>query len=254
MHVFWWGETWHHRLGLSPEKIFKETSSFRWREEEQFGRLDPQQFAQQYLADAATVGTTSRKMQALLAPWREVSYCPNGIDPNLFYPQRATSGTMKVGWAGNINDACKGIHDIIMPACGKDFELIIASGNITSRDRMRDFYNQVDVFCVASTAEGQPLPPMESLACGGFQVAVNVGIIPEIIRHRENGLVVNRSVAAFRAALTWCYSNIDSIRAGAAHRAHDIHQNRNWATCTPYWRAAYDKALGRGNNAAGYAA
>lgn len=243
VHVFWWGETWHHTLGLPRERILKEVSSFRWREEAQFGPVDARGFAERYLADAGTIVTTSRKMQTIVATERSVWYTPNGVDPRIFYPENNREGPLRVGWAGNVNDACKGLKDIIMPACKGDYELLIAPGNVRSRDEMRKFYNQIDVYCVASIAEGQPMPLMESLACGCFPVTVNVGIVPEVVLHRDNGLIVERSVAAFRAALSWCNSNLDLIRQKGVERAKTIHATRNWQALAPAWRAAYQQAL-----------
>lgn len=243
IHVFWWGETWHHALKLPPARVLKEVSSFRWREESQFGLLDPKSFINRYLTDAATIVVTSQKMKDTLNSYRPVLYTPNGIDPEIFYPTGTRSGAFKVGWAGNIKDACKGIQDIIMPACHGDFQLVIAPGNITSRDVMRDFYNQIDVFCVASTAEGEPLTILEALACGCFQIAVDVGIVPEVIQPRINGFIVNRSVAAFRAALTWCHSNVATLRQRAPSIAAELHKTRSWQQTAPLWRDAYRQAL-----------
>ena len=67
---------------------------------------------------------------------------------------------------------------------------------------MARFYNSIDVICVASTAEGDPLPLVEGMACGCFPVCVDVGIVPELVQSGVNGLIVDRTPAAFRAALS----------------------------------------------------
>lgn len=239
IHVFWWGETWHQQLGLPRERIIKEVSSFRWREEAQFGHLSPQAFVERHLADAGHIVTTSRKMQDTLAPYRPILYTPNGIDPHIFYPETVPQGALQIGWSGNIKDACKGILDIIQPACAQDYPLHIASGTVGSRDEMRRFYNQLDIICIASTAEGQPLPLIEAMACGAFAVSVDVGIVPEVICHRHNGLIVDRSIAGFRAAFTWCDGNLDHLRQTRQERAALIHTTRSWESITPYWQTAY---------------
>jgi glycosyltransferase involved in cell wall biosynthesis len=243
LHVFWWGEHWHNILGFHPSRVLKEISSFRWRDEAQFGFLDATSFAARYLADAGTLVATSLKMQTIINPIRPTLYTPNGVDINLFYVEKIRSGALKVGWAGNINDQCKGITDIIIPACGTDFELVIAPGNIRDRGAMRAFYNEIDVFCIASTAEGEPLTLIEALACGCYPVTVDVGIVPELVVHRDNGLIVNRSTDAFRAALTWCNSNLEFIRMGAQVRAGRLRETRSWDRTANYWRDAYKTAL-----------
>jgi hypothetical protein len=40
-----------------------------------------------------------------------------------------------------------------------------------------------------------------------------VGIVPEIIHSGKNGLVVERSIAAFASAFEWCEQNLEMLRA-----------------------------------------
>ena len=64
-----------------------------------------------------------------------------------------------------------------------------------------------------------------------------------MIKHRDNGLIVHRSVSAFRAALSWCNSNLDLIRQRGNQRAAAARDTRSWKQTAPYWRAAYRQAL-----------
>lgn len=137
------------------------------------------------------------------------------------------SGKLRIGWAGNEKDVCKGINDILRPAAGSDFELRVAAGN-RGHHEMPEFYNSIDVICVASTAEGQPLPLIEALACGCFPVCVDVGIVPELVRHGSDGLIVNRTPAAFKAAFQWCTVNVDRVRATGLANAEEMLRTRTW--------------------------
>jgi len=48
-------------------------------------------------------------------------------------------------------------------------------------------YNAADVFIVPSLADNQPTTVQESLSCGTPVVGFNIGGIPDMIRHKENG-------------------------------------------------------------------
>ena len=48
-------------------------------------------------------------------------------------------------------------------------------------------YNAADVFVVPSLADNQPTTVVESMCCGTAVVGFNIGGIPDMISHRENG-------------------------------------------------------------------
>jgi glycosyltransferase involved in cell wall biosynthesis len=48
-------------------------------------------------------------------------------------------------------------------------------------------YNAADVFIVPSLADNQPTTVQESLCCGTPVVGFDVGGIPDMINHKENG-------------------------------------------------------------------
>ncbi|MGC4100573.1 glycosyltransferase [Ferruginibacter sp.] len=52
-------------------------------------------------------------------------------------------------------------------------------------------YNAADVFIVPSMADNQPTTVQESLCCGTPVVGFNVGGIPDMIAHKENGYLAN---------------------------------------------------------------
>jgi len=244
LYVFFWGETYHQSFGIDPQKIIKEVSSHRWALEDAYGKLDAKAMCARYLADAGSLTATSVRLQELIAPFREILLVPNGIDERTFLTQGKRAGPLVIGWAGNANDPCKGVSDILVPAAGTEFTLRIAGGDL-NHDRMREFYNSIDILCVASTAEGSPLTLLEAMACGCFPVCVDVGIVPEVVRHGENGLIVERSVAAFRAAFQWCAANTEFIRVAGSANATAIRQQRNWDMVAPAWRHALRAALGK---------
>ena len=107
---------------------------------------------------------------------------------------------------------------------------------------MPDFYNSIDVISVASTAEGDPRPLIEGMACGCFPVTTDVGIVPELVRHGENGLIVERSVKAFAEAFAWCRANVDQVRAAGRRNAELMLASRTWAHVASAWASAIARA------------
>lgn len=242
LYVFFWGETWHQRFAIDPRRVIKQVSSHRWQNEVEYGLLTPPEFAARHLADAGTVTVISRRLQRVLAPIRAVHWTPQGIEPDVFAPAAPRTGPLRIGWAGNAADVCKGLRDIIEPAAGRDFELRIADGS-QSFAAMAAFDRSVDVICVASSAEGGPLPLLEAMACGCFAVAVDVGIAPEVVQHGDSGLLVERSVEAFRAAFQWCARNLDRVRAAGLRNAEFVRRQRPWHKVARYRVAALRAAL-----------
>jgi len=121
----------------------------------------------------------------------------------------------------------KGVKDLLLPACGNNFTLLQAKGNL-STDEMVDFYNSIDVICISSIAEGTPLPLIEAMACGCFPVCCDVGIVPEIIQNEKNGLIVKRTPDAFREALNWCATHLDFIREAGLKNATLMQNEKSW--------------------------
>ena len=245
LHVFFWGETYHEKFNIPSCKVIKEISSHRWANEDFYGKISPQEMADKYLINAHHFTATSKRLFDTFKGIRDVALCPNGYDLNTFKKSKLNTGPkLQVGWAGNIKDPCKGVTDILRPATQDAFNLQIAGGTLSPQG-MSKFYNKLDVICIASTAEGEPLTLIEALACGNFPVAVDVGIVPELIIHKETGLIVERTVASFRAALYWCQQNLEFVRKAGARNASLIAQTRSWNIVAESWRLVFRNAYAK---------
>lgn len=232
IYVYFWGETYHRKFVKEPKRIIKGLSSHRWENEEKYGLLSPKEMAAQYLYDAGFVTATSKRLQELVSPYRKITYLPSGFEKKLFNYKRARKGKLVVGWAGNINDPCKGVQDILAPACKGLFDLKIAGGDL-ALGGMAEFYNSVDIIAVASTAEGEPVTLIEGMACGCFPVCTNVGIVPELVTHNKNGLIIKRTVNSFRTVFDWCNKNIDLVRERGLTNADLMLKTRTWELVAP---------------------
>ena len=246
IHVFFWGEDYYKKFKFPKSKIIKQVSSHRWQDNPMYGPLTPVEFQKKYLDDAKFVSCPSKILYDLLK-----DVCPNlfligkGYSPKKFYYKNGRAGEMSICWAGNIKDPVKGVEEILIPATKDKYNLNLASD--LKHEELLDFYNSNDIYVVSSKNEADPLPLIESMACGCFPVANYVGIAPELIRHKENGyLVKERTVEAYQEAFEWCKNNIEYIREQDKKNAHEIYETRRWEIMAQGYKKMYLECL-KGN-------
>ena len=145
--------------------------------------------------------------EALTSPLMEilpVKAIPNPIDTSLFAPrQDNTHGRRVLFVAQNVNNPMKGMNyldEAVKLLVGEDKVELIALGRdipyIDGAEEMVKLYNSVDAFILPSLSENLPNTIMEAMACGVPCVGFNVGGIPEMIDHKENGYVARLKDAA----------------------------------------------------------
>ena len=245
LHVFFWGEDYYKKFGWPKAKILKQVSSHRWQDNPKWGPCSPAEFQIKYLSDAEYVNCPSQILYNLLK-----NVCPNlffvgkGYSPDKFYYKNLRKGEMTICFAGNIKDPVKGIDEILIPAAKDKYILNLASS--FNHTELLNFYNAHDIYVVSSRNEADPLPLIESMACGCFPVANQVGIAPELIRHKENGyLVTERTVAAYQEAFAWCHEHLDYIRSQQEKIAQEIYDSRRWEIMAGGYKNMYQKCLSK---------
>jgi glycosyltransferase involved in cell wall biosynthesis/SAM-dependent methyltransferase len=243
IYVFFWGERYHRKFVSNTTKIVKEISSHRWEKEEKYGKLSPIEAYKRYMTDAFALVTTSVRLFNSFENIYPTYHYPLGVDSSMFEFKGKKPGPLKVGWAGNIHDAKKGVSDILLPACQEqNIDLQIAGGD-KSVAEMVSFYQQLDVICVAATEEGTPLPLLEAMACGCFPICTDVGVVPEVITNSDNGIIVERSVRAFSSALSWCKEHTSQVREKGHQNSDLIRKNRGWKNSALKFDAVIQQVL-----------
>lgn len=244
VHVFFWGEKYHTKYNFSSSRIIKEISSHRYEDDERFGPCTAPEMAERFLGDAETVCVTSQRLSSIFSPIRKRCYwTPNGVDTTIFSRVSERFGELVFGWAGNAQDPVKGLHDILLPACGGEVDLQLAPGNV-AREKMNDFYNGLDVFLVGSKHEGEPLTLLEAMAAGCFPICSDVGIAREVIEDGVNGIVVaSRTAEAFRTAIDWCRNHPEIVRKLGKINAGRMIESRGWDKAIPYFERLYRETL-----------
>jgi hypothetical protein len=236
---FWWRGVLHRKAG---PKVAKQVSSHRW-SQARWGSYSAQGLAGTHLNRNVAILVPSQRLEVELAPLtgsRPVLRCAKGFHPETFGDVGNRRGALAIGWAGNATAADKNLG-LLVKAWP---ELHIAGGTLTQAE-MPAFYNGVDVITCASDAEGDPRPLIEGMACGCFPVTVDVGIVPELVRHGDNGLIVERSVEAFAQAFAWCRDNVGLVRDAGRRNATEMLTSRTWAAVSRSWGDAFERAIAR---------
>lgn len=139
-----------------------------------------------------------------------------GVDEKIFYPTKdfveKPPHKYTVAYCGKKESFEKGLGDIIIPACNQaGVNLIFNTRNFTDAltpDQMREFYNQADVYIVASLMDGTPNTALEASACGLTLVSNEIGNMPELIKDSRNGfLVQERTIRRYVHRLSWMKNN-----------------------------------------------
>jgi glycosyltransferase involved in cell wall biosynthesis len=242
-----------------------------------WGRLKPSNLLHTYADDVGAIVVPSRRLLEMFRavdpgdrgdlPPRQFMLAQKGFDPDAFFDQGARTGPELVtGWAGAIESLDKHVGDLLAAdprmwlAVGTSaraiaiMEEMIEHNTMSfprslSYDEMPGFYNGIDVIAIASDAEGDPRPLIEGMACGCFPVTTDVGIAPELVRHLDNGYIIQtdkRGPEAFAEAFEWCRANLSYVRAAGRANAEWMSNVRTWEAVMPTWDAALVAAIERG--------
>lgn len=204
--------------------------------------------------------------KSLLLANKKVTNIPNPININLFKPsdKKAARTALKLPLdkylilfgSVKITDKRKGI-DYMVEACQllinkhpelKDKLAVVVVGNqsdalkeliplpvyplsfVRQEKAMIEIYDAVDIFVTPSLEENLPNTIMEAMACGTPCVGFNIGGIPEMIDHQQNGYIAEyKSAADFANGIYWTlvqsdYSSLskDAIKKVATHYSEGV--------------------------------
>lgn len=243
----WWHGTLHLEFG---RKTMKQISSHRWATSEKFGKCSPAKLLARYADDVGAIAVPSHRLRDLLTPLagdRPVMVCPKGFEPADFYQRadRTRGDHITFGWSGASEAADKHLA-LLREAC-PDLKVADHSAPELRRpySEMPAFYNSIDVIMIASEAEGDPRPLIEAMACGAFVISTDVGIVPQLVQHGVNGLIVERTVEAFARGVQWCRGNPLTVCELGAYNARVMRGFRTWEKVMPQWGAAIDRTIER---------
>ena len=226
----WWRGTVDWAYG---RRVIRQVSSHRWTMPWRWGL--PTQRLGDLLGGVGSVVVPSRRLHSLLGNHSEVMVpvrlAQKGFDPTILHNHGRRRGPVRVCWAG-VSERDKRLNVVLdaAPDC-------LVADKVLTRREMCDFYNRADVLVVASEAEGDPRTLIEGMACGLFPVCTDVGIVPELVRHGENGIILS-DVAELPWALEWCRSHPDHVRDAGHQNALQMLATRTWEHVALTWLTA----------------
>jgi glycosyltransferase involved in cell wall biosynthesis len=164
---------------------------------------------------ALLVNTHCKKLWYIFSQYFPVVHTKYTCNLEMFYPEnKKQNDKVVVGWAGSLTNhpGKRGYHEFIKPITDEldGVELKVQDGSVNpiiDDNEMREFYNSLDLYIIASRSEGTPRPAIEAAACGVPVISTDVGIIPELIEEGKNGFVVDRTYAAIKNKLQWIVDN-----------------------------------------------
>ena len=217
--------------------------------------------------------------QSRLTQGHTVTNIPNAIDADVFKPidkqearrrhQLPTDKKLLLFGAQRITDERKGFRylteaceHIAMhhPTLPGQLGVIVLGGDaqsvkealplpvytvnyLSNEKEIADIYNAADLFVTPSLQDNLPNTIVEAMACGTPCVGFNVGGIPEMITHRQDGYVADYCDSMdFAQGIAWCLNDERQAPLSAAARATALATYGEAAVAHRY-QAIYQQAL-----------
>ncbi|GBF78195.1 hypothetical protein PA598K_06806 [Paenibacillus sp. 598K] len=237
----------HERQGIALEKMAAGVTSLRSLEQHLLGERRFSPAFLRYIRQLKGINCMSNEILRLFAGQSRIIKTRVGIDTELFRPRerRGVVGGFRVGWVGRIDKPVyrqhKGYDQVLKALNGLGVELDIRTykEHYVPRKEMVSFYQGLDCYICSSRSEGLPNPVLEAAACGVPIISTNVGIVPELIRHRHNGLIVSGSADSIREAVCFLMNEPDERRRYAQRIRQTIESKWTWAHCARDWETFF---------------
>ena len=217
--------------------------------------------------------------QSRLTQGHTVTNVPNAIDTDVFAPMDKAAARLKFNLptdkrlilfgAQRITDERKGfsflteacehinMHHPTLPdklgvvVLGGDADRVKEAlplpvytvGYLSKESEIAELYNAVDLFVTPSLQDNLPNTIVEAMACGVPCVGFNVGGIPEMISHKQDGYVADYCDSIdFAQGIAWCLYEDRAASLGAAARATALATYSESAVAERY-QAIYQSVL-----------
>jgi glycosyltransferase involved in cell wall biosynthesis len=120
-----------------------------------------------------------------------IFYTPLGVDASLFRPM-SHKHEFTVGFAGKCRRPSKRFNLVKKAAHEAGVRLHIADRGQFSHVEMPHFYKKIDCYICMSEyrSEGGPNSVIEAASCGKAIVSTDVGVVSDIIKQKEGGILV----------------------------------------------------------------
>lgn len=201
------------------------------------------------------VHVVSQRLQHMFEPFLPtVAHVTHGIDTEFFTPRtladQSGRGKIRIGWAGNRVNPTKGFEQYVLPLSklpGVELVFCGFQDKNLNLERMREFYDGLDVYVCASSLhhEGNNNSLMEAAAMRRAIVTTDNGAVPEYLRHGDNAMLVERELPNFIRAVIELRDD-PAKRLALGERARLAVQARfEWREMAERYAAFFLEALAR---------
>ena len=192
--------------------------------------------------------------------------CPNGVDHNVFVPDRKKHDDFTVGWVGNPTEGgfdrsngkmdIKGFGHILKPLMKRlgnrvKFKLHACKWKqAIPHEQMAEFYRDVDVMLCTSICEGTPNPMFEGASSGCALLSTKVGAISDCIENGVNGFTIptydkqseaDDRIGKFEKSILWLSTHREKCRAMGEESRKIIENNWTWEQRAKQWIPVFEK-------------
>ena len=159
---------------------------------------------------------------------------PSGVNTDFwsYRPPRKFEPPLRVGWSGQRRCNVKGLNEILRPLQKRcpQYDWRVNDRNFNeamSREEMREWYWNLDVFLSTSLIEGTPSPPFEAAACGRPILCTNAGILADWRMPNESGLMTlaPRNQAEANETVHWFAAKLAEMDDVARHGGLEVMGN-----------------------------
>jgi len=117
-------------------------------------------------------------------------------------------------------------------------------GRISDEEMISQIYSAADFSVVSSLEDNLPNTVLESLSCGTPVVAFNIGGIPEMIDHKENGYLVEKLTGeSLSIGLNWMITNYDLLEKLSVNAYGKVLNNYTYERIGKIYKAKYEEIL-----------
>jgi hypothetical protein len=205
-----------------------------------------------YMQLAQNLHANSRLLEAELRSIVEhdrIFYLPNGVDEYVFKPIKPI-GEGKRLVAGHVGKKCeaKGQSKFIIPAMNAaNVESITNMNDYRNRrpySEMYEYYQNMDVFMVASVEDGTPNGALEAAASGRPIISNRIGNMPEFIIDGYNGFLLDeRNVDVYIEKLNILNNDRELLKKMGANARKTVEERWTWKKQAENYRKMFKTIL-----------
>ncbi|QHT62173.1 glycosyltransferase family 4 protein [Paenibacillus lycopersici] len=200
----------------------------------------------QFIRRLRGVNTYSDEIVRLFNPYFPLYKTRVGIDTARFKPASGSRDSLfRVGWVGRIDlparRELKG-YDMVRSALSGlrvDLDIRTFKEHYVPREQMIEYYQGLDCLICSSRTESIPFPVLEAASCGVPIISTEVGIVPELIRNKHNGIIIPRTANAIRKEVMKLMMEPGECRKMGENARNTIVDQWSWNICKRDWEGFF---------------